>query len=59
MLLLAKVPVHVVARRLGHQDPSVTLRVYAHVINDRSLDISGVFEVTLEEDDEAPDWHQL
>jgi integrase len=34
-LLLAGVPVHVVAARLGHADPSVTLRVYAHVIRDQ------------------------
>jgi len=33
-LLLAGEPVHVVAARLGHADPSVTLRVYAHVIQD-------------------------
>ncbi len=33
-LLLAGVPVHVVAARLGHADPSITLRVYAHVISD-------------------------
>jgi integrase len=26
------VPVHVVSRRLGHADPSITLRVYAHVL---------------------------
>jgi integrase len=32
MLLLAGVPVHVVADRLGHADSSITLRVYAHVI---------------------------
>ncbi len=31
-LLLSGVPVHVVAARLGHADPAVTLRVYAHVI---------------------------
>jgi integrase len=31
-LLLAGVPVHVVAARLGHGDPAITLRVYAHVI---------------------------
>jgi len=29
------VPVHVVAARLGHADPSITLRVYAHVISDQ------------------------
>ncbi|MFF0343479.1 tyrosine-type recombinase/integrase [Kribbella sp. NPDC004875] len=32
MLLTAGVPVHVVAERLGHADPAITLRVYAHVI---------------------------
>jgi integrase len=31
-LLLSGVPVHVVAARLGHADPAITLRVYAHVI---------------------------
>jgi integrase len=36
-LLLAGVPVHVVAARLGHADPSITLRVYAHVI--RAADV--------------------
>ncbi|WP_433437151.1 tyrosine-type recombinase/integrase [Nonomuraea sp. CA-141351] len=28
-LLLAGAPVHVVAARLGHADPAITLRVYA------------------------------
>lgn len=32
MLLRAGVPVHIVAKRLGHKDPSVTLDVYADVI---------------------------
>lgn len=31
-LLRAGVPVHVVAQRLGHADPSLTLRVYSHAI---------------------------
>jgi integrase len=31
-LRLSGVPVHVVAARLGHADPAITLRVYAHVI---------------------------
>jgi integrase len=35
-LLLAGDPVHVVAARLGHTDPSITLRVYAHVISVRA-----------------------
>jgi integrase len=32
LLLLEGVPVHVVANRLGHSAPAVTLRVYAHVL---------------------------
>ncbi len=31
-MLLSGVPVHVVAARLGHADPAITLRVCAHVI---------------------------
>ncbi len=34
LLLREGVPVHVVARRLGHKDPSVTLNVYADAIPD-------------------------
>ena len=34
LLLRAGVPVHVVAKRLGHRDPSVTLNVYADSIPD-------------------------
>ena len=33
-LLVAGVPVHVVAARLGHADPAVTLRVYSHVLRE-------------------------
>src|SRR5579875_69295 len=32
ILLLAAVPVHVVAQRLGHASPSITLNIYAHVM---------------------------
>ena len=35
-LQLSGVPVHVVAARLGHADPAITLRVYAHVIRTAS-----------------------
>ncbi len=42
-LLLAGVPVHVVAARLGHADPSVTLRVYAHVIRDQVAEAADIF----------------
>ena len=36
-LLLAGVPVHVVARRLGHADVQTTLNLYAHVTQDAEL----------------------
>ena len=42
-LLLAGVPVHVVAARLGHADPAVTLRVYSHVLREHDLGIGDVF----------------
>jgi integrase len=42
-LLLAGVPVHVVAARLGHADPSVTLRVYSHVIRAAEASAADVF----------------
>ena len=32
----AGVPVHVVASRLEHSDPAITLRVYAHVLDDQA-----------------------
>ena len=47
MLLLAGVPVHMVAARLGHRDPSVTLRVYAHVISDLDTDVAETFARSL------------
>ena len=40
-LLLSGVPVHVVAARLGHADPAITLRVYAHVIRSADLLFGG------------------
>jgi integrase len=42
-LLLAGVPVHVVAARLGHADPSITLRVYAHVIREQVAEAADIF----------------
>lgn len=42
-LLLVGVPVHVVAARLGHADPSITLRVYAHVIRAAEASAADVF----------------
>jgi hypothetical protein len=34
--LLPGVSVHVVAARLGHEDPAVTLRVYSHVLREHA-----------------------
>jgi integrase len=42
-LLLAGVPVHVVAARLGHADPAVTSRVYSHVLREHAASIGDVF----------------
>jgi integrase len=42
-LLLAGVPVHVVANQLGHADPSITLRVYAHVLREQAAGVAEVF----------------
>jgi integrase len=41
--LRAGVPVHVVAARLGHADPSTTLRVYAHVISEQLAEAADIF----------------
>jgi len=42
-LLLAGVPVHVEAARLGHADAAITSRVYAHVIREKAADVGDVF----------------
>ena len=40
---LAGVPVHIVAARLGHADPAITLRVYAHVIRTAETAAADIF----------------
>jgi len=47
-LLLAGVPVHVVAARLGHADPAITLRVYAHVLREQASGIADVFAAVVD-----------
>lgn len=49
ILLLAGVPVHVVAARLGHADPSITLRVYAHVVNQQLVEAAEIFARRVED----------
>jgi integrase len=48
-LLLNGVPVHVVAARLGHADPAITLRVYAHVIRTAETAAAEVFARVMSE----------
>ena len=48
LLLLEGVPVHVVANRLGHSDPAVTLRVYAHVLRESVAGVADVFAKAVE-----------
>jgi integrase len=47
-LLLAGVPVHVVAARLGHADPAVTLRVYSHVLREHAASVGDIFAQAVE-----------
>jgi len=48
LLLVAGVPVHLVAARLGHADPAITLRVHAHVINARLSEAADAFAKLVE-----------
>ena len=50
LLLKAGVPVHVVASRLGHSDAAITLRVYAHVLDDQASQAATVFERLVHEE---------
>lgn len=54
ILLLAGVPVHVVADRLGHADAAITLRVYAHVLHDDAAKVADVFAHALGLQDGSP-----
>jgi integrase len=55
MLLVAGVPVHVVAERLGHADPAITLRVYAHVIRQHADGVAATFAAAVDGDPDADD----
>ena len=52
-LLLAGVPVHVVAECLGHSDPAITLRVYAHVLRQHAAGVADVFAEAIAPGDDA------
>lgn len=51
LLLQAGVPVHVVAARLGHTDPSMTLRVYAHVLRAQESSVAAIFAGVMGQDE--------
>jgi integrase len=42
-LCCSRRPVHVVAGRLGHADPAITLRVYAQVIRSAEAAAADIF----------------
>ena len=52
----AGVRVHPVAARLGHADPAITLRVYAHVLQDQALEATDVFAGLLSRGRETACW---
>jgi integrase len=48
-LLVSGVAVHVVAARLGHADPAITLQVYAHVIGFQMAAVADIFAKAIDE----------
>ena len=47
-LLKAGTPLHIVAHRLGHRDPMVTAKTYAHIDADQAINVSLVFAKAVE-----------
>jgi integrase len=43
------VPVHVVAERLGHSDPAITLWVYAHVIRQHADGVAATLAAAVDD----------
>jgi hypothetical protein len=41
--------VHVVAARLGHADPAITLRAYAHVLRDQAVEVAQSFAAAVDQ----------
>lgn len=48
MMLMQGVPVHVVQRRLGHANPSVTLSFYAHVLPQQAAEAASRFAALID-----------
>lgn len=36
------------AARLGHADPAITLRVYAHVLRDQAVEVAQIFAAVVD-----------
>jgi integrase len=36
-----RVPLTVIATQMGHADPAITARLYAHLVDDRDLDLAA------------------
>ena len=49
LLLKAGVPVHVVAARLGHADPAISLRLWAHVLRDQAVEVPQIFAAVVDQ----------
>lgn len=41
LMLSRNVPLIVVSRHLGHSNPNITARVYAHLVDDAQLEAAG------------------
>ena len=37
------------AARLGHADPAITLRVYAHVLRDQAVEVAQIFAAVVDQ----------
>jgi hypothetical protein len=44
----AGTPLHIVAHRLGHRDPMVTAKTYAHIDADQAINVSLAFAKAVE-----------
>lgn len=49
LLLKAGVPVHVVAQRLGHATPAITLSIYSHVLPRQQSEAAAAFARPVDE----------
>jgi hypothetical protein len=58
-LLLSGIPVHVAAARLGHADPAITLRVYAHAIRSAAAIFADAVKAACQQESPCQDRKRL